>query len=143
VGFVLNLTGIQKSQRRGDMQEFAVAFKQRATLLRRPSRIDWGAYGQSIADVNAARTEVSPNSAVARSFYDVDAAADKAIAMEVTTEMAAAEVTAAHMNATATTTTTTTTEVRTKCECGGGDRSDRERSDSDESELAKHFNLHL
>jgi hypothetical protein len=38
---------------------------------------------QSIADVNAARSEVGPNSPVAR-IYDVDAAAEKASAMEVT-----------------------------------------------------------
>src|SRR5882757_73144 len=110
--------------------QLQVAIKRRcfSGKLRRPSRTDRGAYGQSIADVNAARSEVGPNSTVARVSYDIDAAAEKTSTMEVATEMATAETSAAHMNAAA-----TTTEVRTKGECGGRERSDRQGSDGDES----------
>jgi hypothetical protein len=118
---------------RGGYKEVLLQSKIKAPQPNRPGRD-----GPSIADVNAARSEVSPDSTVARVPHDVDAAAEEASAMEVTTEMAAAETSAAHMNA-----ATTPTEVRTESECGGRHRSDRERSDGDESELAKHFNLHV
>jgi microcystin-dependent protein len=98
---------------------------------------------QSIADVNATRSEVSQYRLVARIIYRIEAIRIDTAAKTTVTEMTAAEMAASKMAAAEvaasemSTTKMATTEVTAaKCEGGGKERSD---CDESKSEFAKHF----